>query len=236
MVCSAGNVWQWSADCATGTVCDPRPGLKVGQCVTPDARCVNPIGPNCERKSGIVYTCGLPGIVEKKEACVSAECYDEKTCSNWAPCVSDWRLIQGNFDCTGLCNVTLSSACASPINGGKNGLLFPSEITWELTVGVPPASALPTIEACPNVHVFWVWLKYQTRNKELPLLIPSQYKAVIVQSSELETAPENAAKAGCDLPSSYVSPSAFNPYKGQAVMLVTEDANAPSFRLALVTL
>lgn len=233
MVCSAGNVWQWSADCATGTVCDPRPGLKVGQCFTPDARCGGKFGVVCDETYGSLLTCESPGVVTGVEQCVSAACQDATSCRSWNPCEDWWLDERLSIDCSGQCGRAVDFQCLAPSGSGTNGLHNYNDCDTRRTVAVPSASALPTVASCSDVRVFWVWYNDNGCGEVLDLHLPPQYSLVVVSLAGAKTDLASVEGAACGLPIDYVGPTQFTPSKDEAGMIITRDSTAPGFRLVV---
>jgi len=234
MVCSAGSVWQWSADCATGTVCDPRPGLKVGQCVTPDAPCTSTTRTSGCASIGVLFSCMSPGFMQYGEPCQSGACTGDVTaCAPFTACDEFSFFGPDNHDCSGLCTAGYSTDCRSPYSE-KNGLYLSSR---QVIIGVilPDSSKLRTLTPCPNTRVFWIWLEstVTSGSRNFNIRVPKAYKAVIVPFASVKSNANTVESAGCNLPADYVSPPTFDPYKGEAVMLVTTDSAAPAFRLQM---
>lgn len=237
MVCSDGNVWQWASDCALGTVCDPRPGLKVGSCVAPDGRCGSKLGVVCDSTYGELVTCESPGFVTSTEQCLSATCADGDSCQPWDPCSNAWKTSETDFeiDCSGMCGIG-GGLCATPSGKSTSGLSYIASCAYRTAVAVPPSASLPTVEACPSVRVFWVWEEdvqsggcRQTRDVHLP----KAYSMVIVSRSAAVTNQARAEASACNLSADYVSPTQFTPSADEAVLIVTDDANAPGFKLII---
>jgi hypothetical protein len=105
----------------------------------------------------------------------------------------------------------------------------------ELSVALPPSSILPSISACPQYRVFWVWLDGFLKGEIRSFRLPKQYKAVVVSLDAALKDRVSVESSLCNLSAEYESPSSFVPHSdiGQAVVLVTEDPAAPGFRLVL---
>ena len=234
MVCSAGNVWQWSADCSTGMVCDPRPGLKVGQCVAPDEGCVEPFGLSCDAATGIKRNCERPGFLVSKEVCVSAAC-DGTDCKAWDPC-EDWWLKENAglyADCTAACGRVLEAQyCKTPAGTNKLGLDMVGPCNSTTVLAVPAAANWPVAIACPEMRVFWLWNDGSPCSSPVHVELPPQYALVPVSANDAKknqggTELLNACGLGAD----YVSPTQYSPGKGEAAIIITRDVTAPGFRL-----
>lgn len=234
MVCSAGNVWQWSADCAFGTFCDPRPGLKVGQCAKPDTICASGARQFCDTAAGTLYTCIAPGFIADSEQCRTSTCQSSNACATWVPCDPQWTRMPDQHDCSGECPTALPSECKAPIDAGSNGLwLSGSQIGRYISVVIPPSASLPGIAECPDIKIFWLWFE-SFKPMGYPILLPKGFKAVIAPLASVKSGAAAVAKGVCSLPATYATPTVFNPGGGDALMLITTENSVPSFRFILM--
>jgi hypothetical protein len=231
MVCSAGSVWQWASDCGAGTVCDPRPGLKVGQCIEPDTVCASGNTTSCNSITGVISNCISPGFVVSSEVCSSAKCADSKSCKPWDPCEAWWSAETRHYDCTGQCEGLISPECKTPNGVGVNGIRKPDGCNYRTAVAVPPASALPTIAGCPDTHVFWVMYEPNGCVGAVSFKLPPQYMAVRVSRYDAITDMSSVENLACNWSSGSEKVESFTPYNDEAVLVITKDASAPGFRL-----
>jgi hypothetical protein len=233
MVCSAGSVWQWASDCSAGTVCDPRPGLKVGQCIEPDTACANGSTTSCNSITGVITNCISPGFVVSSEICSSAKCADSRSCKPWDPCEAWWSGEISHYDCTGQCEGLISPECKTPNGVGVNGIRKSDGCYHRTVVAVPPASALPTITGCPDTHVFWIMYEPNGCVGVVKFKLPPPYIAMRVSRYDAITDISSVENLACNWLSGSEKIESFTPYNDEAVMVITKDGNASGFRLVL---
>lgn len=222
MVCSAGNVWQWDSDCVEGEVCDSRTGLRVGTCTAPSDACLSLGTDGCY--SGRMVRCTGTGIQLEETRCVTGTCASVTECDSSDVCSSDLDLEDSDIICTDECpQLTVHSTCGVPGVGAMAGYDHP---TWHIVL--PSASRMPVVAECPSMHVF---LLYDSKNSdyERRITLPPGYWGIVVDDEDPETRWAEIVVAACQIPTIYDNPILWDPGKGEGLLIVTNQLDAPAF-------
>lgn len=227
MVCSAGNVWQWSADCPTGQVCDPRAGLKIGQCLEVAPVC-NGSGDNvCDNDT--MFECLDGGLLSSSQVCRSALC--TRTGDACAPLECGKQNGYIAYDCKPECGYD----CRLTGFPESSGVYFYDDLADEIfrmngriVISLPAAAELPTVPECPDVHLF---VLYPDLTSPLDVRLPPEYWAVGVRDSGLPETYASVAARACATTSRFTGSATVG--SSRALLIGTTDETAEPFNIVI---
>lgn len=229
-ICSADSRWQWVADCASGQVCDPRPGNTVGKCVAPSSTCKGKKASICS--GGWLIECSESGLIIHQSYCPSGNC-SSNVCSKMPACVTRDGHVECRPECTGakpcavvgnkdLSGATVTASQFEEMEGLTNGVVM-----WYL----PGGSNFPSAPKCPDTHVF---LLYPTDKRSHAVPLPARYWAVKAPLTGLPETYASVVDLACTATEAdrLVSYAVFNSTT-EALLIATTDPNAEPFILTM---
>lgn len=229
MVCSAGNVWQWSEDCPSGSLCDPRPGLRVGTCVSSDSECVIADENGCSNQRHMMVECTASDLLLHATSCYSWNRMDcsEGACAPWNPCDAAGNPLFSAY-CTDECS------SASPLPECALDGVGPMA-AWDINdiggVIVPPAAKMPSVPECPDMHVFMVWDSDPDTVdfRRARAFLPPGYWALVLSPPMGVSNYAEAVTAACEMPQYFDGWVDWSPEDGEVVLIVSNQMHVPSF-------